>query len=124
MVKRLNSDLDLGAEIVVVPTVREGDGLALSSRNAYLDGAEREAALVLYRSLSLARCLWEGGTADAEEIRRQMRALIEGEPLARPDYVSIADAETLEELQRVGPPALVSLAVHIGRTRLIDNIGL
>ena len=124
VVKRLNADLDLGAEIVVVPTVREADGLALSSRNAYLDGEECEAARLLYRSLCLARCLWQGGTADAEEIRRQMRALIEEEPLARPDYVSIADGETLKELDRIQPPALVSLAVHIGKTRLIDNIVL
>ena len=124
VVKRLNVDLNLGAEIVTVPTVREPDGLALSSRNAYLDNGARETALVLYNSLCLARRLWEGGSSDAEDVRRQMRALIAKEPLARLDYVSIANAETLEELDRIESPALVSLAVHIGRARLIDNVTL
>ena len=124
VVKRLNADLNLGAEIVTVPTVREPDGLALSSRNAYLADDERQAALVLYNSLCLARHLWEGGSRDAEDVRRQMRALIAEEPLGRLDYVSIANAETLEELDRIESPALVSLAVHIGRARLIDNITL
>ena len=122
VVKRLSADLDLGAEIVVVPTVREADGLALSSRNAYLTPDERKAALVLSRSLCLARELWEGGTRDAEDVRRQISALIEKEPLAQMDYVSVADAETLEELASVDGPALVSLAVRIGKARLIDNV--
>ena len=119
VVNRLNADLNLGAEIVVVPTVREADGLALSSRNVYLGPEERNAATVLYRALSLARDL---GISDAEETRCQMRALIESEPLARIDYVSIADAATLEELDQISGPALASLAVRIGETRLIDNI--
>jgi pantoate--beta-alanine ligase len=124
VIKRLNADLNLGAEIVVVPTVREPDGLAMSSRNVYLNPKERAAATVLYRSLSLARKLWEEGISDAEEVRHQMRALIEKEPLARIDYVSIAHAETLEELERIESPALVSMAVRIGKTRLIDNVTL
>ncbi len=125
VVKRLNADLDLGAQIVVAPTVREPDGLAMSSRNVYLTPQERKAAPVLYRSLCLARDLYLGGMKDASEVRRQMRALIEGEPLvARVDYISIADASTLEELDEVRSPALVSLAVRIGKTRLIDNIML
>lgn len=124
VVKRLNADLNLGAEIVVVPTVRESDGLAISSRNIYLGPEERRAALSLYRSLSLARSLWERGNRDAEEVRRQMRSLIEENPQAHIDYVSIADAETLEELNRIEHPALVSLAVRIGKARLIDNITL
>ncbi len=119
VIKRLNSDLDLGAEIVVCPTVREPDGLALSSRNKYLSPSEREAARVLYRSLKLAGDL---GTSDANEIRRRMRELIDGEPLAAADYVSVADAETLEELDVIDRPTLVSVAVHVGETRLIDNI--
>ena len=119
VVRRLNADLNLGAEIVVVPTIREHDGLALSSRNAYLGPREREAALVLYKSLRLADNL---GTPDAEEVRRKVRALIESEPLAEIDYVSVADADTLEELQYVSGPALVSLAVRFGKARLIDNI--
>ena len=119
VIKRLNADLNLGAEIVVCPTVRESDGLALSSRNKYLSPPEREAAAVLYRSLELAQDL---GTSDANDIRRRMRNLIDDEPLASVDYVSVADAETLEELDVVDRPALVSVAVNIGETRLIDNI--
>ena len=119
VIKRLNIDLNLDAEIVVCPTVREQDGLALSSRNKYLSPSEREAATVLYRSLKLAPDL---GTSDANDIRRRMRNLIDDEPLANVDYVSVADAETLEELDVVDRPALVSVAVNIGETRLIDNI--
>ena len=121
VIKKLNADLDLGAEIVVGPTVREADGLALSSRNSYLGPQERKAAKVLYRSLRLALDL---GTTDAEDIRGQMRQLIESEPLAKIDYMSVADANTLEELNKIGGRALVSLAVRIGKTRLIDNIVL
>ena len=124
VVKRLNSDLDLGAEIVIVPTVREADGLALSTRNDHLGPEERAAAPVLYRSLCVARRLWERGARDAESIRQEMRSVIGGEPLAEIDYVSVADADTLQELDRVRPPALVSLAVRIGDSRLIDNITL
>ena len=91
-------------------------------RNVYLGPDERQAALILYRSLCLAKDQWERGNRDADDVRKQMRALIEGEPLARIDYISIADAETLDELERIDGPALVSLAVYIGKTRLIDNI--
>ena len=119
VIKRLNTDLNLGAEIVVCPTVRDPDGLALSSRNKYMGPPGRKAATVLFRSLKLAEDL---GTADAHEIRSRMRNLIGDEPLATIDYVSVADAETLEELEVVDRPALVSLAVYIGATRLIDNI--
>ena len=122
VVQRLTADLELGAEIVVVPTVREADGLALSSRNSLLDTEDKRAALVLYRSLCLARELWRQGEGDAEQIRRQMRSLIESEPLARIDYLSIAHSESLEELEIIDGPALVSLAVWIGQARLIDNI--
>ena len=121
VVKRLAADLSLGAEIVVVPTVREPDGLALSSRNAYLNPLERDAALVLYRSLRLAKSMKDDGVANAEQVRREMRSLIDAEPLASIDYVSIADPTTLEELDDVDGPALALLAVRIGTTRLIDN---
>ena len=124
VVKQLNAELNLGAEIVVVPTVREDDGLAVSSRNVYLSPDERKAALVLHRSLSLARRLLEEGGSNAEEIRRQMRTLIDEKPLARIDYVSIADTTTLDELDQITGSALVSLAVRIGNVRLIDNITL
>jgi pantoate--beta-alanine ligase len=122
--KRLNADMDLGAEIVVVPTVREADGLALSSRNAYLSSPEREAATVLYRALMLASSMRDDGVTGTEAIRREMRSLIETEPLARIDYVSVADPDTLDELDDVGSRALASLAVRIGDTRLIDNTTL
>ena len=124
VVRRLNADLDLGAEIVVTPTVREPDGLAISSRNVTLAPPERKAATVLYRSLCLARRLWREGTADAEEVRQRMCHLIESEPAATVDYVSLADAETLEELDTIEGACLVSLAVRIGPVRLIDNITL
>ena len=124
VVRRLNADLDLGAEIVVVRTVREADGLALSSRNVLLGPEERKAAAVLYRALCLGRSLWEGGVADADRIRREVRTLIEAEPLARVDYVSVADAASLEERQNVDGPAMLSLAVRFGGTRLIDNVAL
>ena len=124
VVKRLNADLDLGAEIVVVPTVREPDGLALSSRNEYLSVTERRAATVVHRTLELARSLYGDGVDDAEAVRREMRALIDAEPMARVDYVSVADPDTLEELAVVTSGALVSLAVYIGETRLIDNVTL
>jgi pantoate--beta-alanine ligase len=122
VIKRMVADLDMALEIVVVPTVRESDGLAMSSRNVYLSPEERQAATILFKALTLARQLWQGGEKDAEEIRRQMASLIQKEPLAQIDYVSIADADTLEESGVIDRPALASLAVRIGKTRLIDNI--
>ena len=119
VIQRLNADLDLGAEIVMCPTIREPDGLALSSRNAYLDAEERRAATVLYRALSLARSM---GGGPAEAVRSAMLDVLLAGPLASVDYVSVADAATLEELDVIDRPALVSLAVRIGPTRLIDNI--
>jgi pantoate--beta-alanine ligase len=122
IIKKMVTDLNLNLEIVTLPTVREPDGLAMSSRNSYLSPSERKAALVLYHALTLAQRLWGEGEADAESIRWEMRRLIQKEPQATIDYVSIADAETLDELDTVKPPALISLAVKIGSTRLIDNI--
>jgi pantoate--beta-alanine ligase len=124
VVRKLNADLNLGAEIVVVPTVREPDGLALSSRNVYLNPDERKSATVLYRSLCLAQRLWEDGITNANEVRSKMRELIEVEPDTKIDYVSIANATDLTELNVIESPALASLAVRIGRTRLIDNVTL
>jgi pantoate--beta-alanine ligase len=109
-------------EVVVAPTVREPDGLAMSSRNKYLGPDERQAALVLWKSLNLAKRLWEEGESSAEEVRRQMADLIAKEPLASVEYVSVAHPETLEELAGIDRSALVSLAVRVGKTRLIDNI--
>jgi pantoate--beta-alanine ligase len=124
VIKRMVADLNMGTEIVVVPTLRESDGLAMSSRNIYLSPKERQAATILFKALTLARQLGRGGEKDAEKIRQQMTALIQKEPLAQIDYVSIADAETLEELSLLDRPALASLAVRIGKTRLIDNMPL
>jgi pantoate--beta-alanine ligase len=122
VIKRMVADLNMDLEIIVVPTVREGDGLAMSSRNTCLNSGERQAATILFKALTLAQQLSGGGEKDAEKIRRQMTALIEKEPLARIDYVSIADADTLEELKLLDRPAMASLAVSIGKTRLIDNM--
>ncbi|MBA7556503.1 Pantothenate synthetase [subsurface metagenome] len=121
VIKKMVADLNMNLEVVTVPTVREPDGLAMSSRNTYLNPQERQAALVLYQALSLAQQLWLQGERDAKRIRQEMLALIKKQPLADIDYVSIADTETLDELDTVKPPALVSLAVKIGKTRLIDN---
>ena len=122
VIRKMVADLNMNLEIVTLPTVREPDGLAMSSRNTYLNPEERQAALVLYQALTLAQKLWSQGEKDAQTIRQQMTDLIGKQPLADIDYVSIADAETLDELDTVTPPALVSLAIKIGSTRLIDNI--
>jgi pantoate--beta-alanine ligase len=124
VIKKMVADLDMNLEVVAVPTVREPDGLAMSSRNIYLNPEERKAAVVLYQALILAQKLWSQGEKDAQTIRQQMTELIQKQPRAEIDYISIADAETLDELDTVRPPALVSLAVKIGKTRLIDNIVL
>jgi len=112
----------MNLEIVVVPTVRESDGLAVSSRNIYLSPVERQAAIVLFEALSLAKQLWRQGEKDADNIRQQMTSLIQKKPLAQIDYVSIAHSNTLEELKHINCPALASLAVRIGKARLIDNV--
>jgi len=124
VIKKMVADLDMNLEVVTLPTVREPDGLAMSSRNTYLNPEERQAALVLYQALNLAQELYARGEKDTEHIRQEMIALIQKQPLAEIDYVSVAHADTLDELDRVKPPALVSLAVRIGKTRLIDNIVL
>lgn len=125
LIKRMVRDLAFSAEIVVVPIVREESGLALSSRNNYLDDGQRRAAAVLNRALSKARESYEEGEHSAAHLIEIVRATIEKEPLARMDYVSVNDAETLEKLEKIDDrPALVSLAVFIGETRLIDNVVL
>jgi pantoate--beta-alanine ligase len=124
VIKRMVADLNMDLEVVLVPTVRESDGLAMSSRNIYLNPKEHQAATILFKALTLAQQLRRGGEKDAEKIRRQMAALIQKEPLAHVDYVSIADAETLEELNLLDRTAVASLAVKIGKTRLIDNMPL
>ena len=122
VIRKMVADLAMDLEVVVLPTVRELDGLAMSSRNAYLNPKERLAATVLSKALTLAGELWRKGEKDAGKIKERMTNLIQREPLAEIDYVSIADPQTLEEMGEINPPALVSLAVKIGRTRLIDNV--
>jgi len=124
VIRRMARDLNFPLEVVVCPTVREPDGLAMSSRNAYLDPAQRKAATVLFRALSAARETYEGGERDAEKLRALMRETLAAEPLAQMQYVSCADYDTLEELETVGGKALLSMAVYIGKTRLIDNFVL
>jgi pantoate--beta-alanine ligase len=124
VIRKMVTDLDMNLQVVAVPTVREPDGLAMSSRNTYLNAEERKQAAALCQALTLAQKLFSQGEQDAKVIRRQMTDLIQKQPLADIDYISIADAETLDELDKVKPPALVSLAVKIGRTRLIDNVVL
>jgi pantoate--beta-alanine ligase len=124
VVRRMVRDLDFPLEIVVRPTEREADGLARSSRNVYLDPAERQAALCLSRALQAAAGAWQAGVREGAALRVAMQGVLAAEPLAAPDYVSVADPETLDELEAIGPgqAALASLAVRIGRTRLIDNL--
>ena len=124
VIKKMAAELNMNLNIVLGPTIREKDGLALSSRNSYLNPEERQAASVLYKALTQAKKLWQQGETNADTIRREMRLLIQQEPLAQEDYVSIADASTLEDLSIIDRPALASLAVHIGKTRLIDNLQL
>lgn len=124
VIQKMVSDLNMNLEIIAVPTVREPDGLAMSSRNTYLNPQERQAALVLFQALNLTQTLWQQGETSAEKLRREILTLIQKEPLAGIDYVSVADNETLDELETVKPPAIVSVAVKIGKTRLIDNIVL
>ena len=123
VVRRMTADLDINVDIRVVPTVREPDGLAMSSRNMYLTKEERNAASVIFRSLSRAQEMWAQGECSAATIRSVVRGMLQDEPrVSSIDYVSIADPETLDEMDIICPPAMASTAVHIGRTRLIDNI--
>lgn len=123
-IRQMTRDLNFPVEIVVCPIVREPDGLAMSSRNTYLNPAQRQAAKVLYRALSAAKEAYEAGERDANELRAIMAETIVAEPLAEMQYVACADYETLEELDQITGKALLSMAVFIGKTRLIDNFVL
>jgi pantoate--beta-alanine ligase len=122
LLKRMAQDLNFPVELVVCPTIREPDGLALSSRNAYLSPEERKAATVLYRALSAAKEKYDWGERNAEVLREAMRFVVRSEPLAYEQYVSAADPDTLCEIQTIDTRVLLSLAVRIGKARLIDNI--
>ena len=121
VIRRMTRDLDFPIEIVVCPTRREADGLAMSSRNTYLNPEERRAATVLFRALSAAREAYERGERQAGELRALVTRTVASEPLARLQYVSCADFDTLQELETVQGKALLSMAVQLGKTRLIDN---
>jgi len=122
IIERMAKDLDLPVEIVGAPTVREPDGLAMSSRNTYLSPEERKAALVLNRSLEHAQQLLDEGITSGEELRRRVEKFIGREPLARIDHVAVVHPETLDCLAEVEDEAVLALAVRIGGTRLIDNV--
>jgi len=123
VIKKLVRDLDLDVEIIAAETVREPDGLAMSSRNSYLSPADRTAARVLHRALAAARDLHQKGETDADRLRSAMTAILASEGRAKADYVSVADPSTLQELETIGAQgALVSLAAQVGPARLIDNI--
>ena len=121
VIRRMAADLNFPLEIIVCPTVREADGLAMSSRNTYLNPQERRAATVLYRALSAAKKLAEGGERNADTLRSAMRDVLTTERLADTEYVSIADPDSMQEIEMLGKTALFSMAVRIGHTRLIDN---
>ena len=123
VVRRLVQDLNFPIEIVVCPTVREPDGLAMSSRNVYLSAEERRAAPVLYRALNAAQSAYLSGQREAATLRACMQAVLATEPLAEVEYVSVAHPDTLQELEgTISGGALLSLAVRLGQTRLIDNV--
>lgn len=122
VIKQMTRDLNFPIEIVVGPTVREPDGLAMSSRNAYLSADQRQAATVLNRALKAAEAAFNAGERKAEALRGILRATIQAEPLAKAQYVSCADPVTLQELEVVNEGALLSMAVFVGKTRLIDNV--
>ncbi len=122
IIQHLNESLGLGIEIITIPTVREQDGLAISSRNAYLSDQERDAATILFKALTVAKLSWDSGERSGEVLRFMMNAVLGGEPLAHTEYASIADPDTFAELDQVEFSARALLAVKIGNARLIDNL--
>lgn len=124
VIRKMTRDLNFPIEIVVCPTVREADGLAMSSRNSYLSPEERQSATILFRALSAAKSAYERGERNAEALRNIMAETLASEPRAQMQYVSCADYDTLEELETVTGKTLLSMAVFIGKTRLIDNFVL
>jgi pantoate--beta-alanine ligase len=122
IISEMVQDLNLDTEIVICPVVRDADGLALSSRNAYLKAEERKASTVLHRALVAVRNELSAGVRDAMQLQAVMRRIIEAELLATVDYAEIVSADTFEPVVRVAKPSYAVLAVHIGKTRLIDNL--
>ena len=127
VIRKMNDDLNLGVEVVTMPTIREPDGLALSSRNAYLTPEQREAAPAVYRALCAAEDVWRRGERDARRIRQAAINILEREPsIDTVDYVSIVDANSMGPVETVsdGRPVMVATAVRVGAVRLIDNVVL
>ncbi len=124
VIKKMVADLDMNLEIVACPTIREEDGLAMSSRNVYLNPGQRRSARVLSQALFEARDLWKSGERDADALRARIKEKIAAVPEADIEYISVADPATLAELKRVNGSALASLAVKFGHIRLIDNVVL
>lgn len=124
VIRRMTRDVRLPIEIVACPTVREPDGLAMSSRNAYLSPDERQAATVLYRALTSAQAMVEVGDLAADDVITRVRDIIAAEPLARLQYAELVHPETLAPIDSVDPEAVLALAVFVGNTRLIDNVRL
>lgn len=124
VIRRLNQDLNMGVELVVMPTIRESDGLAMSSRNSRLDPIERETAPIIYKALMSGLEMHMANIRDASSIRQSIEAHVRSAPMLKIDYISIADATTLEEVDYIDRQALLSIAVSIGHTRLIDNVML
>lgn len=122
VIKQMIKDLNFDIELVIMPTIRDKDGLALSSRNTYLNPIERKSALVLYQSLQLSKQLLDSGEKQAKKIISQMNDLIKEEKLIQPQYIEIVNSQTLEPVERIEKEVLIALAVKIGKTRLIDNI--
>ncbi len=121
-IKQMVRDLHMNVEVMGMPTVREADGLAMSSRNTYLLPEERKAALSLYRSLQKAKELLQKGERDADRVLQEMKRILQSEPLIRMDYIQVCDARTLEDANRIEGDVVVALAAYLGKTRLIDNL--
>jgi pantoate--beta-alanine ligase len=124
VVRRVVRDLDLDVAIVACPTVREADGLAMSSRNRYLGPEDRRAAAILFRALLAGRERWAAGARGGAQLRQAMRAVLDAEPRVRTDYATVVDPGSFEELPTLDGPALLCLAARVGPARLIDNLPL
>lgn len=121
VIRKMVADLNIPVEIIGMPTVREPDGLAMSSRNSYLSPAERTSALCLYRSMAAARALYQSGERAPSILLKRVMAEIDAEPAAKVEYAELRDGETLEEIEKADDRTVLALAVRIGKTRLIDN---
>lgn len=121
IIKRMAQDLNMDIDVITMPTIREADGLAMSSRNSYLNKEERKAAICLYNGIKKGRDVFDNGVRNADVILKEARNIIEAEPLAVIDYVKVCDIDTLDDLKEIADKAVLTLAVKIGKTRLIDN---